>query len=106
MLDPTLAVLRIASRTDIGLMLRRTVSRLLKEGRRNIVLVLHHDGLVSYEDIHCLASLGRGIRRAGGELSLVLMRADLRFIFRLLGVYDEFNVIERVEDIPHVSRRA
>lgn len=105
MSDPTLAVLRITTHDDIGRPLQRTVRRLLRAGRRNIVFVIHHEGGLFYQDVQCLADLDRSISRAGGALSLVIMREDLRFIFRLLRLHEQFNVIERIEQIPHLRER-
>ncbi len=106
MTDPTLAVLRITTHEDMGRALQRTVRRLLKAGRRNVVLIIHHEGSICYQHIQCLAVLDRMIRRAAGKLSLVIMREDLRFVFRLLRLYEQFNVIECIEQIPHLPGHA
>lgn len=106
-MDPTLTVLRITSPRDLGnsRRLKKTVGHLLKDGRCNIVLVLHHDGNMEYEHIECLDALEHKIRRAGGSLSIVVMRQDLRFVFRLLRLGERFNVVERVDDIPRLPPR-
>jgi anti-anti-sigma regulatory factor len=105
-MDPAFAVLRITSLDDFGRTFERAIERLLKRGQRNVVLVLHPRGSIHYQQVQWLTSLDRMVREAGGTLSLVILREDLRFTFRLLKWDKMFNVIERVKDISRVPRRS
>lgn len=104
-MDPTLALLRIASTEDLKrpCRLRDAVREMLRLGRCNVVLVLHHEGTIEYGDIRVLGAIQRLVRSSGGVLSIVVMREDLRLAFRRWGVAKRFNLIDRVEGIPRLE---
>lgn len=100
-MDTSLTILRVTSPDELIRLgaLSRSVGGLLAQGRRNFAFIIHHDGDLDSEQIRGLDATDCDIRRAGGSLSLVIIRDDLRFLFRVLRLDERFHITHRVEGI-------